>query len=241
MGWWWTPTLLLALAGVPVAARAADLELGLSAERVAWSLGERVELRVSLTNVSSRELELEAPDVGTGSVRLLVARDGGELREYVGPRWGIEDASDLLALPPGEELAATVVVLWNHRVPTEHLTALYADRIRQRWVDEVVAIAAPGRYWLQAVYAAGGARVESEPVAVEVAAPEPADAPIWERMRRDGELTYLVHTGELSWPAGSPEAEAFAADVRRLTADNPGSRYAAEIEWLLASFEQAPP
>jgi hypothetical protein len=67
-----------------------------------------------------------------------------------------------------------------------------------------------------------------------------ADAPIWERLRRDGELAFLVHTGELHWPAGSAEADAFAADVRRLTAENPRSRYAAEIERLLASFEQAP-
>ena len=115
---------------------------------------------------------------------------------------------------------------------------MYAERIRRRLLDEAVAFAEPGRYWLKALYTGGEEPVESEPLALELAAPEEVDAAIWERLRRDGELAYLVHTGELHWPAGSVEAEAFAAEVRRLTADHPASPYAAEIERLLASFEQ---
>jgi hypothetical protein len=241
--WWWVRTLALALVA-PAAARAAggELELGLSAQRLEWRLGERIELRVSLTNVSGSTLEPDIPDVSIGRMRLFVAPDRGEFREYLGPRGGVGEGADRLALPlqPGEESSVTVALLWNHRVPTEHLSALYADRIRTLRIDEYLAIAAPGRYWLKAVYAVGEERMESEAVAVDVGAPEPADVPIWERMQRDGELTYLVHTGELHWPAGSAAADAFAAEVRQLTAENPGSRYAAEIERLLASFEQAP-
>jgi len=240
LSWRRIATLAFVLA-VPAAAPASEggFELSLSAERAEWRLGERIELRVSLVNVSGSSLEPETLDVSSRGVRLFVAPDRGELREYLGPRWGIGDGVDRLELPlrAGEETTAAVTLLWNHRVPTDHLSALYADRIRQQRLDEDVAIATPGRYWLKAVYAVAGELVESQPLAVDVVAPSAADLPIWERMRRDGELTYLVHTGELRWPAGSPEADAFAADVRRLLADNRGSAYGEEIERLLASFE----
>jgi len=239
-GWWvrmWMVALVAAAVGGP--ASASELELRLSAERSELRLGERIEVRVALANLSGRELEVEVPDVANGSVRVFVAPDRGAFREYRGPHWGLEEGSRAVPLPPGEESSTTAVLLWNHRVPTEHLTALYADRTRQERIDEEVAIVAPGRYWLKALYTVDGERVESQPVALDVLAPEPVDAPIWERMRRDGELAYLLHTGRLHWPAGSAEADAFAADVRRLTAENPGSRYAVDIERLLASFEQA--
>jgi hypothetical protein len=238
-GWWvrmWMVALVAAAVGAQ--ASASELELRLSAERGQWRLGEPIELHVALANLSGRELEVEVPDVANGRVRVFVAPDRGAFREYRGPHWGLEEGSGAVPLRPGEESSTTARLLWNHRVPTEHLTALYADRIRQERIDEEMAIVAPGRYWLKALYTVDGERVESQPMALDVLAPEPVDAPIWERMRRDGELVYLLHAGRLHWPAGSAEAEAFMADMRLLTAENPSSSLAVKIERLLACFEQ---
>jgi hypothetical protein len=238
-GWWvrmWMVALVAASVGAP--ASASELELRLSAERGQWRLGERIDLRVALANVSGSSLEVEAPDVANGSLRVFVAPDRGAFREYRGPHWGLEEGSRAVPLRPGEESSTTAVLLWNHRVPTEHLTALYADRIRQERIDEEIAIVEPGRYWLKAVYTGNRERVESQPMPLDVLAPEPVDAPIWDHMRRDGKLAYLLHTGGLPWPARSAEAQAFMADVRQLMAANPGSSLAVKIERLLACFEQ---
>ena len=241
----WIPALAaLALALTAAAARAAegDLELRLDAGRATWRLGERIEVAVSLANVSGSDLELPPVDAVSGTLQLFVAADREKLREYEGPNWGIGDGGRDVTVPlrSGEESTVGVVLLWNQRTPSEHLSPLYAERIREETLDADVAIIEPGRYWLEAVYTAGKVRVVSEPVPIDVGEPDKFDVPIWERMQRDGELAYLVHTGALHFPAGSAEEEAWAEDVRRLTAANPDSPYAAEIDELLAADEKNP-
>jgi hypothetical protein len=75
-------------------------------------------------------------------------------------------------------------------------------------------------------------------VPIDIGEPDKLDVPIWERMQKDGELAYLVHTGALHWPAGSVEEKDYAEGLRQLIAENPDSRYAAEIAELLVTFEK---
>ena len=217
-----------------------NVSLSLTAEKDSYALGEVVDLRFHVKNLSEKSLEIAKPNVGGGNLKLYISEDGNNFREYVGPNWGIAGNAirPTVKLESESTYEVKATMLYNHRVPTEHLTELYAERIRRERIDSEFALPNPGRYFLKAVFTDAKTRVESEPYALDISEPIGLDAAVWEKMKNDGAFAYFLHTGEVTYQADSAAAGEFVEKLRQISRDYPDTTFAAKLNERLIKYKR---
>jgi hypothetical protein len=199
-----------------------------------------VHLKIKVTNLTGQAVPLAgAPDVGTGAVRVFIASEGGDFKEYLGPGWGLKDVvgGPPVEIQPGRSFETAATVLYNHRPETGHLSELYASEIRGKRVGTEYALAQPGTYRLKAVLQdAGGGALESGVLEIDIREPQGIDRSIWEVLREDPELGYFVQSGGPNGPPETPRSRQLEATLERLAGAFPEGRQAEGIRAGLAEY-----
>lgn len=192
--------------------------------RETYSLGEVIDFNVTIRNDSDREIEIDKPSFLQGNLRLYVSPDRVNYTEYVGPSWGsLDSPTRKTKLAYGEDTADRTTMLYNRTVPHAHLTPQYAERIRKERLDSEFAFTSVGRYWLIAVFRNGKARIESEPVAIDVSEPVGVEGTVWEQMKTDGAYALFLQTGEMKYYPGSQKEADFKEKLRQISVEYPNT------------------
>ena len=125
--------------GAPLEHGAGGLALTLQCSKPSYALGELVSLNIKVSNQTGQTVFLStATDVWTGAVRVFIASEGGDFKEYLGPGWGLKDIvrAAQLEIPPRGSFETAATVLYNHSQETGHLSELYAREIRGKRVAD---------------------------------------------------------------------------------------------------------
>lgn len=215
------------------------LALTLRSSKPSYALGELLSLDIKVSNQTGQTVSLSTvPDVWTGAVRVFIASEGGDFKEYLGPRWGLKDVvrAAQVEIPPGGSFETAATVLYNHPQETAHLSELYAREIRGKRVGTEYAFAQPGTHRLKAVLRTEGGTVQSGVLAIDIREPQGVDRSIWEVLREDPELGFFVQSGGPKGPPETPRSRQLEATLERLAGSFPEGRQAEGIRAGLAEY-----
>ena len=223
--------------GAPLEDR--GLALTLRSSKPTYALGELVSLKIEVSNQTEQTVSLStATDVWTGAVRVFIADEGGEFKEYRGPGWGLKDAvgAAQIEIPPGGSFETTATVLYNHRPETGHLSEVYASEINGKRLGTEYAFARPGAYRLKAALQTEGDTVESGALELDIREPQGVDRSIWKALREEPELGYFIQSGGPKGPPETPRGRHLEATLERLAGSFPEGRQAEGIRAGLAEY-----
>ena len=215
------------------------IQISLTTDKDNHALGELIGLKFDVKNMSGESLEVKQPSVRTGNLRLFISSDGRRYVEYVGPNWGSLDSKrQQMQLGAGESFEDKATLLYNRRIPTAHLTPMYADKIRKERVDTEFAFLEAGHYWLKATYTNGKDTFRSDAIEIDVTLPVGSDAVVWEQIKTDGAFAYFLHTGEVKYMPGSEESQVFVEKLRSITADYPNTNFSERLSEGLVKYNR---
>ena len=172
------------------------LGITVRADKPTFILGEPISLVFRLTNQSSRPIELpNVVDVLGGSVRLQVAFENGQYREYYGPGWGLVNRVFSQTLNPGGSIETSATVL-HHRAPTRGgLNERTWKRITESEIDTKIALSKPGQYRLKAI---AFDKLESTPLDIHVGEPQKIeDIELWKLISAEPDYALFMQSGSV--------------------------------------------
>lgn len=238
--------LLAGLAPSQVSLAQTDsLVLEVRVDKERYVLGEAVALTFRLINRSTSTVTLaSAPDVKNGRLGVLIAYEGGDFKGYLGPGWGIRDAvsREPFRLLPGGSFETQATILFNHVMPTGHLSPLYAKQINQDRISDEYALSAWGTYRIKAVVSNSrdGSQLESQPLTLLVDEPYGADLEVWNVLKTDGDYGYFLQTGGPRRPLAAAKTEQILRTLQSLSELWPTSRHLGGIRTALSNYQARP-
>jgi hypothetical protein len=238
--------VLSALVVVPVFAQQSErpdltnLVLELKTDKAEYLPGELIDLRFRLFPRSGAAAAPDRISTLDGSLKILVSRGSDGYLEYQGPDWGVKKAGmpDIIVLNGEQAVEATGTLLYNRVAETAHLSPVYAQQALEGRIPDEYALAETGSVLLKAVYHErySGNRLESDPVQIYVREATGEDAEVWNTLRTNPELGYLLQTGLLPGAAPQAEEDQAATVLEDLLARHPTSTYAGYISRGLQRF-----
>jgi len=201
--------------------------------------GEMVSLHFEIANRSDAPVLVNAlPTVWDGYLKVFIAFEDGNFKEYIGPAWGTRDrlAKEPRALRPGESFETDATLLWNQKPETSHLSEMYAKSISKARLGTDYALADVGRYYIKAVLLSPetGTSVESSPLSVVVERPDHSNLEVWKTLKRDPDYALFIQTGGLFEDPNSPKTIKVAGQLEKLLLLHPESRYVNHIRLSLS-------
>ena len=220
-------------------ARLEGLSVGVYPNSQEYALGEVVRLKIRITNTSEEVIVLRrTPSIANGDIRVFIA-GAEEFREYLGPRWGLEDVGAVkrAKLAPGEFMEVDASILYHHRTETGHLSELYAAQYARQYIDTDYAFVSPGTFKVKAVLEGGeSARVESEPARIRIQEPEGAGLQVWNVLKADADLGFFLQAGSPNGDPRSAKSAKQAETLKSLASVYPESRQKDDILLSLDSY-----
>lgn len=212
----------------------ARVTLQMQTDKKSYLPGEVVTLVFKLSNTSEETISVpRAVSVEQRYIRVFVADESREYREYIGPGWGNAEimGNGLVEIAPGGSIEYTATILYNHRVETSHLSELAAAQASKGRLTTTYALPQPGTYFIKAaVYDINFEnKVESKPVKVKIEEPEGADREIWNKIKDDGNYALFLQTGSLVEKPTGPKTINIEASLKEIEEQHPTSRYAVGI------------
>ena len=220
----------------------ANLALELKTGKTEYLPGELMDLRFRLLPRSGAALAPGRISVEDGSLSIQISQGSSPYLEYQGPDWGVKKTAldDVVMLNPGQAVEALGTLLYNIAPATAHLSPLYAQRALEGRIPREYALEEPGPVLLKAVYydRFSADRLESEPVQVYLREATGEDAEVWNTLRANPKLGYLLQTGLLPGAATSSQEDEAGAVLEALVSRHPTTAYAGHIGAGLKRFRR---
>lgn len=234
--------LLAAKGMLPVSAVDATHEAGLRLTIVpsqrSFTLGEPVQLKIELENDGSKVINPGCFAVETGNPRIFVGQSRDDLKKYSHSQWGISDTKcGNLALKPQDKIEIRTSLLWNF-IPS----VANVDRISREQLTSSYAFPKSGVYLVKAKYSVNLAEnvveVSSEPVEVVIEQPVGEDLEVWNKIKDNGDIAYLIQEGSLpgSYSYQASKRVQFEREVEQLVSQYPDSAIAGRLKERLRSL-----
>lgn len=216
------------------------VSISIETQKKEYVLGDVIDLVFLINNGTSQPLFVNKSGVADGSLKLYISQDGESYRQYVGPNWGIVEkiGAAKTKIDAGNSLEIETSVLFNHHIPTEHLSELYARKYRKDRVDSQFAMVNAGRFWLKAVFRDSIIFLESEPLAIDISEPDGLDAFVWEKIKTDGAFAYFLQIGSIKYHPDSIEAQRFVESLQQISIKFPNSRYTEKLNEKLIKYNE---
>ncbi|MFN2455862.1 MAG: hypothetical protein ABR577_16760 [Pyrinomonadaceae bacterium] len=231
-------------AGKPIGAAAFEvkpLAIEVRSDKKSYVPGEPVALKFKVINKSNTPISVEGADVQHGYLKVLIAYQGEDFKEYLGPQWGLQDDVDggVMTVEPQGSFETEATVLYNHRLESCHLSEIYVKQNTSKRVETEYALNRPGEYRIKtSLYTAEAEReIESEPISISVEEPKGDDLEVWNRIKGDAAYGYFIQTGDLMAHPNSAKAKRVVGTLEEIVNMYPSSRYAEHIRDSLARFK----
>lgn len=216
--------------------------LEISTDKPHYLPGEPVAVRFRVINNTGGDISLyKGSTVGHGYLQVFIASGGGPFKQYIGPRWGLDDSitkEPRMTLKRGKEFQTEASILWNHAPEVSHLNEEAAERASEGRIRTHYALPEPGIYSLKAKLFDPGTRsfVESEPVQINVQTPAGAELTLWNLIKGDEALAYFIQTGSTKYRYDDKKTKQLIDFVEGLLSSYPDSHYSAAINRSLTKY-----
>jgi hypothetical protein len=201
-------------------------------------LGEPVSVKFEILNKGDTDVKVHAGGVETGFLKVFVRNDEGEYKRYFGYGWGLI-LGRMIDLSPDKSVTYNEVrILWNGKTDVSHLNESRAREALNGRITTEYAFPEPGVYFVKGIsYVGENAQpIESEPVRIEVAAPEGDDLAVWNRIKGNREIALLLQTG--AFDTGKEEIKReLTASIEEIITRYPNSMYSGYLKPNLEKYK----
>jgi hypothetical protein len=218
-----------------IAGSSQSLELQVRSQKTSYKQGEVVSLAFALVNNSSKELTVnDCFGTASGTLAVMVAKNGEPFLNYSHPNWGTADAVCRNVLKPSAKLETMTRIFWNWKPQLEGLNKDVAKAAAENKILTDYVFPEPGVYQVKASYyvAIGEqttqTRLESEPVQIIIEAADGEDAEVWKKIRDRGDIGYFIQEGEFK-TAKPEEREKLRQELSEISSQYAGSTLAKQI------------
>lgn len=247
----WALVIILAAALLPFVALSQQsdgdaegwdsLSFELSADEESYAPMQLVTLKMKLTNTSDQDLKLKgAASVWNERIRIFIAREGEEFKEYVGPGWGLSDSIYIkpFILNPRQAYETEAAVLYQLQEKTSHLNPDHARRVSDEKIGAGYVLGLPGLYAVKAILYDSEFKGSKESNVIRITVQEPLaeDFEVINIIRSNPELGYFIQTGESPYAVNDKRTEKLVAKMEEIARSNPNGRYSNAINKSLAKF-----
>ena len=219
----------------------ANLGLELKTDKAEYLPGELIQLRMRLFPRSGAAAAPNRISVVDGSLEVLVSHGSDGYLEYQGPGWAVKKTAmpEVVILNADQAIEATGTLLYNRVVDTAHLSPVYAQQAVEGRIPHEYALSETGSFLLKVVYydQFSEDRIESDPVQIYIREATGEDAEVWNTLRTNPKLGYLLQTGLLPGAAPPAEEDEAATVLQDLLVRHPASAYAGHISRGLQRFQ----
>lgn len=211
----------------------------LKTDKTTYVLGEVVEVEFTTENSGKTPLSIYEPSVDVGSLKIFVANPNDGFKEYTTFGWG-RVMGRKKDIQPGQKITDTISILWNGHPNIDGWSELYAKPIRERRIMTDYAFPGPGVYFIKAAAYVVDANtpLETEPVQIVVNQPLGDDLSVWEQIKNNSEIAYLLQNGDLQEPREDQKAK-LVNMLNALLARFPNSTYSESLRINLEKYKQA--
>ncbi|MGH9948644.1 MAG: hypothetical protein ACRD6X_15815 [Pyrinomonadaceae bacterium] len=220
----------------------SPLTLIVGSEKESYVLGEMIRLNFDLVNKGYQPVLLgHAPNVLNGYLKIWIAFEGQEFKQYSNSSWGLLDGSGKL-LQPEQSYKSDAVILWNRKPQTAHLNFEAARRASKDMVVTDYAFPIAGNYKVKAVASTPDVntpgtwtKIESKPIQITITEPIGDDLKVWNLIKDNGDIAYLIQQNDT--PTYHDEkAEKLLKEVEQIARDFPDSFLAGQMKEKLEKF-----
>jgi hypothetical protein len=206
-----------------------SLVLQVASDHADYVLGQPVVLTFRLSPSSAPVQVPNRLSVEQGNIAVLISSGSG-YSEYRGPGWGVKTAiQKTVTLAQGQAIEAQVIILINM------IAAPGQGGAAGTGIGYLFPQA--GAFLMKGVYRspASGAETESAPISVVIHDPVASDQPVWNVLRADPRLGYLIQTGVLPGYMSSADEDAVVQTLKNLLQLYPTSVYQ---PWIATALDQ---
>lgn len=173
-----------------------NLLFAVRTDKEAVTLGEPIRLEWVLTNNGTEPLRVPAQGVESGSLKIYIAGEDGEYKEYLGSGWGRKRGTSV-TLEPGQSQSYFATILWNGKPNVSHLNGAAASQVLAGKITTEYALPKPGVYFIKGVssISQGNSELGFKPTRIVVNQPTGDDLEVWNQIKGNGEIALLMQDG----------------------------------------------
>jgi hypothetical protein len=176
------------------------VQIDLSASKDTFLLGETVFLDFEIKNNSALDVKVRGLNLDSRYIALYVASDGKTYKKYNHSRISHGSGGVLKA---GAVAKSRSGILWNFS-PIETSTSNSLDALGKTEILTPFAFPSAGSYSLKAVLTIPDElrsfRIESEPIQITISRPVGIDLEVWNKIKDNGDIAYLIQENEIRIP-----------------------------------------
>lgn len=216
----------------------------LSADEESYAPMQLVTLKMKLANTSDEDLTLRGrASVWNERIRVFIAREGEEFKEYVGAGWGLNDSvlKKSIILNPRQAYETEATVLYQLREKTSQPDPDHARRGAEEKTGAGYVLGLPGVYEVKALlYDSEFKRSkESNVIRITVREPLAEDIEVINIIRANPALGYFMQTGESPYDINDKRTDQLVAKMEEIVRSNPNGRHANAINKSLDKFSSS--
>lgn len=191
-----------------------------------YLLGESVKVEFEFINKDETPIIVSKFGVDSGGLKIFIANENGEYNEYMASTWGRQTGALLSLKPTQSHKFEEVTILWKS-------------------IAKPYAFSEPGIYFIKGVSYIGedATSIESEPIQIVVNEPIGDDLEVWNRIKGNRQIAYLMHNDEFNTSQlgdkfdinKNEDKDKLAEQVKRIVEKYPNSLYS---EYLKRSIEK---
>ncbi|MEP6849543.1 MAG: hypothetical protein ABI999_11855 [Acidobacteriota bacterium] len=185
---------VIGISSRPVTTR--DLSFAVRTDKEAFTLGEPIQIEWVLTNNGTEAIRVPAQGVESGSLKIYIAGEDGEYKEYFGSGWGRKRGT-AVTLEPGKSQSYFATILWNGKPDVSHLNETAAIQVLAGKITTEYALPKPGVYFIKGVssISQGNSEYGFKPTRIVVNQPTGDDLEVWNQIKGNGEIALLMQDG----------------------------------------------
>lgn len=127
-----------------------DLSFTVKTNKDNFILGEPIQVEFVVTNDGNKPMSIPKQGVESGSLKIYIAGEEAEYKEYFGSGWG-RKMGTTLTLDPGKSHSYYAIILWNGEPNISHLNENAAKQVLAGKITTKYALPVPGVYFIKGV------------------------------------------------------------------------------------------
>lgn len=215
-----------------------DLSFAVTLKKNTFTLGEPIQVEFVLRNTGSEPVKVPGQGVESGSLKIFIAGETGDYKEYFGSGWG-RRMGTATTLHPGKTQSYYATILWNGKPNVSHLNERAAEQVLAGKITTEYALPDPGVYFIKGVSSISSTPGEGvfEPIRVVIDEPKGDDLEVWNKIKGDREIAYLLQ--KAAFDTGKEERkQELIAKVEQILVLHPYSVYSTYLGPNLKKYKE---
>lgn len=214
-----------------------DLSFAAKTNKEIFTLGEPVRVEFVLTNEGATPVKVPEQGVESGSLKIYIANQDREYKEYFASGWGRE-MGNAVTLEPGKSHSYYATILWNGKPNVSHLNENAAKQVLAGKITTEYALPTPGVYFIKGVSSISSNENEAgfKPVKVVFNDPTGIELEVWNQIKGNQEIALLMQTGGFNTDKAEIKQQ-LIEQVEQILLQHPNSVYSSYLRPNLEKYK----